>query len=1504
MASMKLPPEPSDNYTLWRKDIEVWKKLTDTPKAKMGVALQYACRNKERLHEAVLNIPDEQVDGEEGITNVLKVLDELHCVDKRDSALRCYNDFESLIRKDRQNIADFILEFEALYNKAKTNGNQFSDDLLAYKLLKAANLSESDERMVKASTSKFEFKSIKETLKRTFGETTGTIREEIRIKQEPLFYTSNSKTQIESEEELTFYTNKWKKNKEKFKSPTFSKLNKGKENEQRFLKYPIPPGRNPLDRFGYMTHCNICYSVNHWAATCPDKTTSYTPKDNVTLHQIVLYEEDIEDPNRLNSLVYETLNCAVLDTGCAKTVCGKGWISAYISSLTQEEEQSITKSDSNSVFKFGSGDSVKSLGTYTIPVSIGTKEVKMKVDVVSEDIPLLLSKRSMQMAGVILDTLNNKVTMLGEVIPLVNTSTDHYAIPIHKNKYVLETNSKIVLLSRKQDLTKKEIASKLHRQFGHPPVIRLQKLLEKSDYNLDEELIKEINDVSNECEICKRYKPAPRRPIVGLPLASKFNQTVCMDIKFINGQPVIHLIDALTRYSAAGVLYSKEPRGIINFMFRNWICIFGPPDRFLSDNGGEFANQEMMDMAEAFNINLVTTAAESPWANGLCERYNAVLGEMTYKILEDVKCSLSVAVAWAVSAKNTLQNIHGFSPAQLVFGYTPILPSVQINKPPALSETTYSKYLEEHLEAMRKARSAYIYTESSIRIRRALNHNTRSSNDVKYITGDNVYYKRRNEARWRGPGTVIGQDGQFVLVRHQSTWIRVHPCRLQLISTTKEIDQLSTQPEENKKKEITNNNILLENESDYEVETTEIDNDQTEFQVNPENDTHVTNEIPNQLPSQSQSLDSRVNIENQLENIIPNQLPSENQSLDSSVNKESQLEDTEATNENKLKMNADDKQEKLDNEQASQLKSNEEKWDIKKNKDLLKIGNSIQYKLLDDETWKIGTLISRSGKASGKYAYEWNIQDEEGIKQINFENDVTEVREYEEETTDIDEVLINHVFLNEIKEEVLEAKKRELDSWKLKEVYEEVEGENQDLMSLHWVVKPKMKEGTLEMKARLVAGGDEETVEVRKDSPTCSKPSIRICLMIISSFGWKLKSIDIKCAFLQTDTISREIFVKPPKEAQTNKVWRLKKTVYGLMDASRVWFLKVTKELTLLGCEPLETDPAVFVFYYLDNLHGILACFVDDMLYGGSSIFLEQVIEKLRVVLTVGSESDESFTYLGINLMQGPDNAIYLDQNFYLNKLKPIQEISSFSNNYMPDAPIDETIRKKMRSTVGCLNWLSTVSRPDISYDTCVMATKVCSANQKDIVKLNKIVKNVVSNPLTLKFTPLSSIKQIIVYTDAAYANLEKGFSQGAYLIFVGDDEHLVPIDWSSHKLTRVARSTLTAESLALMDGIDAAWYYKHILTKILRLSNSSCDIPIICYTDSQSLVDAAKTTNVVSEKRLRIELGAVRQMVENKEIIIKWVPTKEQLADSLTKDGAGVGKLRQILESGEWNIC
>ena len=77
------------------------------------------------------------------------------------------------------------------------------------------------------------------------------------------------------------------------------------------------------------------------------------------------------------------------------------------------------------------------------------------------------------------------------------------------------------------------------------------------------------------------------------------------------------MIDHATRYSSACVVSNKKKETIVKAIMENWIKIFGPPRYFLTDNGGEFTNDHMLEFAEQFNISLKTTAAESAWSTNV-----------------------------------------------------------------------------------------------------------------------------------------------------------------------------------------------------------------------------------------------------------------------------------------------------------------------------------------------------------------------------------------------------------------------------------------------------------------------------------------------------------------------------------------------------------------------------------------------------------------------------------------------------------------------------------------------------------------------------------------------------------------------------------------------------------------------------------------------------------------------------------------------------------------------
>lgn len=67
----------------------------------------------------------------------------------------------------------------------------------------------------------------------------------------------------------------------------------------------------------------------------------------------------------------------------------------------------------------------------------------------------------------------------------------------------------------------------------------------------------------------------------------------------------------------------------------NWISIYGPPKKILSDLGGEFINDAFKIVCEQYGILHLSTAAESPWSNGVVERHNGVLLHSMRKMCHD-----------------------------------------------------------------------------------------------------------------------------------------------------------------------------------------------------------------------------------------------------------------------------------------------------------------------------------------------------------------------------------------------------------------------------------------------------------------------------------------------------------------------------------------------------------------------------------------------------------------------------------------------------------------------------------------------------------------------------------------------------------------------------------------------------------------------------------------------------------------------------------------------------
>ena len=118
------------------------------------------------------------------------------------------------------------------------------------------------------------------------------------------------------------------------------------------------------------------------------------------------------------------------------------------------------------------------------------------------------------------------------------------------------------------------------------------------------------------------------------------------------------------------------------------------------------------------------------------------------------------------------------------------------------------------------------------------------------------------------------------------------------------------------------------------------------------------------------------------------------------------------------------------------------------------------------------------------------------------------------------------------------------------------------------------------------------------------------------------------------------------------------------------------------------------------------------------------------------------------------------------------------------------------------------------------------------------------------------------------------GGSQGGNTIsvFFGENGKASPLSWQSKKIRRIVRSTLNGEALAMSDAVDAAVFLAALYSELMFNSMSPGLLPIVCITDSYSLLDALKSTKMVSEKHLRIELSSIKQMVDRGQIkCVTW---------------------------------
>ena len=199
-----------------------------------------------------------------------------------------------------------------------------------------------------------------------------------------------------------------------------------------------------------------------------------------------MFQSDFDHPTNLCTLVSESWNHAVLDSGASKTICGSMWLSTYVDSLSDSDKLAVAYS--NNSFRFDDGRQVQSTSMAQFPAYLGSKRVFIVSDVVDLDIPLPFSRVSMKNAKMNINFEQDTVQALHQELPLSLTQSGHYILPLSPSTQLLQEinqptfqDTDTVTLHVREitgdDTNVASIASKLHRQFAHAPAWKLLRLV-------------------------------------------------------------------------------------------------------------------------------------------------------------------------------------------------------------------------------------------------------------------------------------------------------------------------------------------------------------------------------------------------------------------------------------------------------------------------------------------------------------------------------------------------------------------------------------------------------------------------------------------------------------------------------------------------------------------------------------------------------------------------------------------------------------------------------------------------------------------------------------------------------------------------------------------------------------------------------------------------------------------------------------------------------------------
>ncbi|RVW57835.1 Retrovirus-related Pol polyprotein from transposon TNT 1-94 [Vitis vinifera] len=394
-------------------------------------------------------------------------------------------------------------------------------------------------------------------------------------------------------------------------------------------------------------------------------------------------------------------------------------------------------------------------------------------------------------------------------------------------------------------------------------------------------------------------------------------------------------------------------------------------------------------------------------------------------------------------------------------------------------------------------------------------------------------------------------------------------------------------------------------------------------------------------------------------------------------------------------------------------------------------------------------------------------------------------------------------------------------------------------------------------------------------SSVSTKDSFRVIMTIVAHFDLELHQMDVKTTFLNGD-MDEDVYMEQPtgftEVGKEDLVCKLNKSIYGLNQASRQWYLKFDRIITQNGFK----DNTVYRCIYLRvsrSSYIFLVLYVDDILLASNNSDL--LIETKHMSSTHFDMKDlgEASYVLGIKILRDRANGVLkLSQRTYIEKILKKFNMHNYSYTRArimkgdkfskAQCPQNDDEREEMRtipysSLVGNLMYAQVCTCPDIAFVVGMLGRYL-------------------SNPRSQHWKAAKEVG----YCGADFAGYidDKKSTTGYIFLMAGG-----AISWKSVKQTLTTSSTMEAEYVACYEPCCHVMWMQNFISTLGVVDSISRPLKLFC--DNSAVVAFSKNTRSISHsKHIDVKFYFVNEKVKKSLIDIEHMSTKGMLANPLTK--------------------